>query len=280
MKLKIYTLIFSLFIFSCSSNSDENNDVSNDNNTNVFLVSKITFNDPDSSSDYSYEENFTYDENKIVERSMITYLNGSVSSTSKTNFVYANDLILRADSYDFNDNLSQTYSLQYDSQGRLTVVENCYYYNGNCSETTTSSISYSSNGTVSITDTNSFSNDEEEQVFQLDNQGNIVDANFQDGDCEGMVSVDYDNNNSPFKNIIGANSLFVAFENLGFTDAPIIGFYNNVLALQTDYVCDNSSDNSSNTSSFSYDYNQEGYPRNIVATESGTYTTTVLLEYN
>ena len=77
MKLKIYTLIFSLLIFSCSSNSDDNNDVFNDNNTNALLVSKITYNDSES-SDYSYEENFTYDENKIVERLRTTYANGSV----------------------------------------------------------------------------------------------------------------------------------------------------------------------------------------------------------
>ena len=279
MKLKIYTLIFSLLIFSCSSNSDDNNDVFNDNNTNALLVSKITYNDSES-SDYSYEENFTYDENKIVERLRTTYANGSVSYTSKTSFVYANDLILRADFYDSYDN-SHTWSLEYDSQGRLTVVEDCYYYNGNCSEKTTSSISYSSNGTVSITDTDRFSNDGGEYIFQLelDNQGNIVDSFSQDGGCEDSSSLDYDNNNSPFKNIIGANSLFVFF-GLSFTDAPIIGFYNNALRIQNKTVCDNSSDNYSDTSSFLYDYNQEGYPRNIVVTESGGYTTTISLEYN
>ena len=278
MKLKIYTLILSFFIFSCSSNSDDNNDNndgSDNNNTNALLVSKITYNDSES-SDYSYEENFTYDENKIVEILKTSHYNGLASSSLKTSFVYANDLILRADSYDSNDNLLGINSFEYDPQGRLTVVENCYYFNGNCSQTITSSISYNSNGTVVIRESNA--NEENETTFQLDNQGNIVGVQEGDGDCENTISLDYDNNNAPFKNIIGDSSLF-AFYGL-FSDAPIIGFCNNALSYQLNSVCDNSSDILSNTISLSYDYNQEGYPRNIVATDSGGYTTTILLEYN
>ena len=57
-------------------------------------------------------------------------------------------------------------------------------------------------GTVSITNTDSFSNDEGEYIFQLDNQGNIVDIFSQDGDCEDSASLDYDNNNGIFKRMV------------------------------------------------------------------------------
>ena len=44
-----------------------------------------------------------------------------------------------------------------------------------------------------------------------------------------------------------------------------------------------SSNNESYTTNFSYDYTQDGYPRNIVATETDggeQYTSTIILEYN
>tara|TARA_B110000008_G_scaffold210607_1_gene209379 strand:+ start:139 stop:978 length:840 start_codon:yes stop_codon:yes gene_type:complete len=279
MKKLLYLLLV-LTILGCSSNDDDSNDIDNNDNNNI-LVSKISYDDYELDS-YSYEENFTYELNKIVQRLDVTYYNGSIQNTYRTQFIYSNDLIARVDNYDEDDNLSSRTTFQYDSQSRLTLAENCYYYNSICEQEDANSFSYNSDGTITRVSTDSYSNESEEYTYQLNNQGNIVGLFLQSDDCEEIISINYDNNNTPFKNITGANSLNVLFG--GLSEGRVFGLSNNIKSIQDDIICNNSSDNESLTINFSYDYTQDGYPRNIVETvteDGGSYTnTTILLEYN
>lgn len=275
---KLLYLLLALTILSCSS--DDNSDDTDNNDNNNILVSKISYNDFELDS-YTYEENFTYDLNKIVERQDITYYNGSIQNTYIAQFIYSNDLIARVDYYDENDNLLDRTTFQYDSQSRVTLVEECYYYNGSCDDGYTSSILYNSDGTITVTSSNSYSNDLDEYIYQLDNQGNVILSSFETDDCEGIGSINYDDNNTPFKNITGANLINVIYGLI--SDAQLPGFFNNIRSIQFNETCSDSSNNYSSTTNFSYDYTQDGYPRNIVATETedgNQYTTTILLEYN
>ena len=278
---KLLYLLLALTIFGCSSNDDDNSDDidNNDNNNNNILVSKISYDDDENDS-YSYEENFTYELNKIVERLDVTFYNGSIQNTYRAQFIYSNDLIARVDYYDEDDNLLDRTTFQYDSQSRVTLVEECYYQNGSCEYDYTDSVSYNSDGTITIS-TDSNSNDGSVYTYQLDNQGNIIGALWEDDDCEEIISINYDNNNTPFKNITGANLINVVYGL--FSDARLIGFFNNIKSIQEDSTCNDSSNNESYTTNFSYDYTPEGYPRNIVATETDNgeqYTSTIILEYN
>ena len=259
---KLLYLLLALTIFGCSSNDDDNSDDidNNDNNNNNILVSKISYDDYENDS-YSYEENFTYELNKIVERLDVTFYNGSIQNTYRAQFIYSNDLIARVDYYDEDDNLLDRTTFQYDSQSRVTLVEECYYQNGSCEYDYSDSVSYNSDGTITVSNADSDVN-----TYQLDNQGNIIRALWEDDDCEEIISINYDNNNTPFKNITGANLINVVYGL--FSDARLIGFFNNIKSIQEDSTCNDSSNNESYTTNFSYDYTQEGYPRNIVATET------------
>jgi len=276
---KLLYLLLALTILGCSSNDDDNSDDidNNDNNNNNILVSKISYDDYELDS-YSYEENFTYELNKIVERLDVTYYNGSIQNTYRAQFIYSNDLIARVDYYDEDDNLLDRTTFQYDSQSRVTLVEEDSYYNGSIDYESSDSVSYNSDGTITISNSDSNS---VEYTYQLDNQGNIIRGLWEDDDCEEIVSVNYDDNNTPFKNITGANSINVIYGL--FSDSQLRGFFNNIKVIQFDATCNNSSNNESYTTNFSYDYTQDGYPRNIVATETEDgeqYTTTIILEYN
>jgi hypothetical protein len=276
---KLLYLLLALTILGCSSNDDDDSDDidNNDNNNNSILVSKISYDDYELDS-YSYEENFTYELNKIVERLDVTYYNGSIQNTYRAQFIYSNDLIARVDYYDEDDNLLDRTTFQYDSQSRVTLVEEDSYYNGSIDYESSDSVSYNSDGTITISNSDSNS---VEYTYQLDNQGNIIRGLWEDDDCEEIVSVNYDDNNTPFKNITGANSINVIYGL--FSDSQLRGFFNNIKVIQFDATCNNSSNNESYTTNFSYDYTQDGYPRNIVATETEDgeqYTTTIILEYN
>ena len=275
---KLLYLLLALTILGCSSNDDNSDDIdNNDNNNNNILVSKISYDDYELDS-YSYEENFTYELNKIVERLDVTYYNGSIQNTYRAQFIYSNDLIARVDYYDEDDNLLDRTTFQYDSQSRVTLVEEDSYYNGSIDYESSDSVSYNSDGTITISNSDSNS---VEYTYQLDNQGNIIRGLWEDDDCEEIVSVNYDDNNTPFKNITGANSINVIYGL--FSDSQLRGFFNNIKVIQFDATCNNSSNNESYTTNFSYDYTQDGYPRNIVATETEDgeqYTTTIILEYN
>lgn len=272
---KLLYLLLALTILSCSS--DDNSDDTDNNDNNNILVSKISYNDFELDS-YTYEENFIYDLNKIVERQDITYYNGSIQNTYRTQFIYSNDLIARVDYYDENDNLLDRTTFQYDSQSRVTLVEEDFYYNGSIDYESSDSVSYNSDGTITISNLDSNS---VEYIYQLDNQGNVILSSFETDDCEGIASINYDDNNTPFKNITGANLINVLYGL--FSDAQLLGFFNNIRSIQFNETCSDSSNNYSSTTNFSYDYTQDGYPRNIVATETedgNQYTTTILLEYN
>ena len=276
---KLLYLFLVLTILGCSSNDDNSDDIDNNDNNNI-LVSKISYDDNEVAS-YSYEENFTYELNKIVERQDVTYYNGSIQNTYRAQFIYSNDLIARVDYYDEDDNLLDRTTFQYDSQSRVTLVEECYYQNGSCENDYTNSVSYNSDGTITVSNADSNSNDDSVYTYQLDNQGNIIGALWEDDDCEEIVSINYDNNNTPFKNITGANLINVVYGL--FSDARLIGFFNNIKSFQEDITCNDSSNNESYTTNFSYDYTQDGYPRNIVATQTyggEQYTSTIILEYN
>ena len=220
-------LLLALTILGCSSNDDDDSDDidNNDNNNNSILVSKISYDDYELDS-YSYEENFTYELNKIVERLDVTYYNGSIQNTYRAQFIYSNDLIARVDYYDEDDNLLDRTTFQYDSQSRVTLVEEDSYYNGSIDYESSDSVSYNSDGTITISNSDSNS---VEYTYQLDNQGNIIRGLWEDDDCEEIVSVNYDDNNTPFKNITGANSINVIYGL--FSDSQLRGFFNNIKVL-------------------------------------------------
>ena len=277
MRSKIYLILFAIFAFSCSSDSssdDDNNNGGNNNSGNTLLVSEIITTSVES-SDYIYTDRYIYDGNKlttIIEE--YSYQNGNPGIDYLYNFVYTNNKITRVDEYygDTSTGIEGRYTFEYDNQGRVSFFDSCYFNSsGTCDEYDTNNLTYSSNGMVSISSVYNAGLDDEENAgtltLQLDNNGNMISAT--DSDING--SFQYDNQNSPFKNIVGMDAILL----FTFVYNPLrFNANNNCTSYNFDYVNENAADEVN----FAYDYNEDGYPRQVIVTE-GSYSSTVDVSY-
>lgn len=272
MKKVIYTFL-GVLVFACSSDSesDNNNDGNNNNNNpneSELLVSSITHSDMENSN-YEYVENFTYDGNKIVEMNRSVYYNGSFSSENRSEFIYANNKISRVDNYNDNNNsISSQDIFTYDSQGRLVAADYCYILSdGSCDDSESESYSYNSDGSITAT----YGDESDTTVVQFDDNGNII--RVSDGD--EVSELTYDNYNSPFKNITGATPMIIV--QWIFSGSYLYSFNNNCLSFVGEYVDEDGVE--TYTLNFTYDYNDAGYPRNVVVEEVGFGEETIVIEY-
>ena len=283
MRSKIYLILFALFAFSCSSDSssddgNNNNNGGNNNSTNDLLVSEIIYGNDDN-SDYLYTDRYFYDGNKltsIVEE--YSYQNGNSGVDYMYNFIYTNNKISRVDEYygDTSTGIEGRYTFEYDNQGRVSFYDYCYFTSsGTCDNYDTYNLTYSSNGSVTVSYLyNDGSTNEEAYTYtlQLDNNGNIISAY----DSTTNYSLDYDNLNSPFKNIVGMDAIMLL--EFGTEDLQF-NAYNNC----TSFTATNNN-NEADQYNYAYDYNEDGYPRQVIATYQGgnfdgTITTTIEINY-
>ena len=290
MKSKIYLILFALFAFSCSSDSssdDGNNNNGGNNNTgNALLVSEIIETDAEV-SDYVYTDRYFYDGNKltsIVEE--YSYQGGNSAINYLYNFIYTNNKISRVDEYygDTSTGIEGRYTFEYDNQGRISFYDYCYFdSSGNCEEYDTNNLAYSSNGTVTNSYVYNVGSDYEDAgtlTLQLDNNGNIISGNdsYQDVDNSGNpitvtvnASFQYDNQNSPFKNIVGMDALILV--EFG-SDILQFNAYNNC----TSYSIEYSDEDEVYAYNYAYDFNEDGYPRQVIVTQ-GSYSSTIDINY-
>ena len=290
MKSKIYLILFALFAFSCSSDSssdDGNNNNGGNNNTgNALLVSEIIETDAEV-SDYVYTDRYFYDGNKltsIVEE--YSYQGGNSAINYLYNFIYTNNKISRVDEYygDTSTGIEGRYTFEYDNQGRVSFYDYCYFdSSGNCEEYDTNNLAYSSNGTVTNSYVYNVGSDYEDAgtlTLQLDNNGNIISGNdsYQDVDNSGNpitvtvnASFQYDNQNSPFKNIVGMDALILV--EFG-SDILQFNAYNNC----TSYSIEYSDEDEVYAYNYAYDFNEDGYPRQVIVTQ-GSYSSTIDINY-
>jgi hypothetical protein len=209
------------------------------------LIKRITENYT-TEGDYIY--NFTYDGNKIV--SYTTTRDGELQYI--TNFTYTNDLITLIQSEGFNN--SKTI-ISYDDNGRV-VQEN----NESGSYSSSYSFEYLGN-TVKQTD--------EEICAETTISNNQVssESEFDDANCTNLLSTasySYDENPNAFSNIVGYNWYFSTSGNLG-------GGYEYIPAVNN--VVDDGD------FSYEYDYNENGYPRNVTVYDGDFMFATILIEY-
>ena len=291
MKSKIYLILFAVFVFSCSSDSssddgNNNNNGGNNNTVNALLVSEIIETDAEV-SDYVYTDRYFYDGNKltsIVEE--YSYQGGNSGINYLYNFIYTNNKISRVDEYygDTSTGIEGRYTFEYDNQGRVSFYDYCYFdSSGNCEEYDTNNFTYSSNGTVTNSYVYNVGSDYEDAgtlTLQLDNNGNIISGNdsYQDVDNSGNpitvtvnASFQYDNQNSPFKNIVGMDAIMLV--EFG-SDILQFNAYNNC----TSYSIEYSDEDEVYAYNYAYDFNEDGYPRQVIVTQ-GSYSSTVDVSY-
>tara|TARA_B100000886_G_scaffold2215_1_gene1462 strand:- start:502 stop:1389 length:888 start_codon:yes stop_codon:yes gene_type:complete len=294
MRFKIYLILFVLFAFSCSSDSSSdngtNNNGGNNNLGNTLLVSEIITSDVES-SDYVYSDRYFYDGNKLTSiTNEYTYQNGVPQQNGILNFIYTNNKISRIDEYYENNNtgISGRYTFEYDNQGRVSFYDYCDFGNsGDCNYYDINNLSYSSNGTVTnayVYDVGGNDQDAGTLTIQLDNSGNIlsvidsyqdVDANNNSVSVTVNASFEYDNQNSPFKNIIGMDAIILLeLNNNSLGSSLSFNAFNNC----TSFIIEYSDEDEIYQYNYSYDYNEDGYPRQVILMQNN-YSSTININY-
>ena len=190
---------------------------------------------------------------------LITLLSCSKSDDSNNNN-NPNDLELLVSSISYSDTDNSDYkyveSFTYDGN-KIVEMKRSVYYNGNFGSENRSEFIYA-NDKISRVDYYDYENSIQEQVnFTYDSQGRLVAREY----CY----------NSPFKNITGATPT-VILQRI-FSNSYLYSFNNNCLSVVSD------EDGETYTLNFTYDYNDLGYPRNVVVEEVGYGETTITIEY-
>ena len=247
--MKKLLLLFAILILGCSGDdSSSTNNSDNNNPGDGPLVLSILSTDSEDSN-YVYTDTYTYDGNKLES---VTQSDSQSSTVYAYYFVYTNDKVVRIDGYtSYNSGdptQTEEINYSYDSQGRLTsMVET------NSWETETATFNYNSNGTVTYIQTfqenNSSIVDETNSLnLRFDNNDNLI--NVSNGEYSQVF--EYDNFNSPFKNIVGLNFHILLSGELTYSD--IFSLNNNCISNEfSNSLGDNFSNN------YNYDYNQDGW---------------------
>ncbi|MDG0968014.1 MAG: hypothetical protein P8N93_06860 [Flavobacteriaceae bacterium] len=257
---KLLFLFTTLLFISCSSDGDDSNDSNdNQNSDSNLLVKTITITD----EDHTRSEEYFYEGNKI-ERKLEYYsdYNNSDDVYSTTYYTYANNKISNVKEYDYNNDLEREWKFVYDSNGNLTSYSEESFYNSNSDGKSTYSFDYDGTYILMCIDGDFFkytTNSNGDLIFYNAVQSCNFSAENATGENYYSVSVEYDNNPSPFRNIEGNNFLISGVTYLYlFTYADIFGYHNNVKKISTVEV-----DDDVYIEEWTYDYNSYNYPRNI-----------------
>tara|TARA_B110000093_G_C12899437_1_gene379753 strand:- start:71 stop:913 length:843 start_codon:yes stop_codon:yes gene_type:complete len=265
MKKLIY-LFLTVLIVACSSEDNNENNNNDDNNEPNLLVSSINYTYYENTDEEITElDTFTYDGNKIIEKILSYYSNGNLTFLYRYEYIYANNKISRVDQYDLDNNIRFQTNFTYDSQGRTVSIEECFQPNNSvCDDITTFNYFYNDDGSITVTGSSAGT-----VTYQLDDNGNIISRTSDDGFRE----IIYDNQKNPFQNITGVSNSFIRLSN-----ARLTSINNNPLSFVEEY-----DDEYQGTGNWTYDYNDAGYPRNVVYNESSLggyqYSSTIVIEY-
>ena len=279
---KLIYLFLALIIVAC--NSDDS--TSDDNNNSSLLVSKIIEESLDQEN-YS-EYNFSYNGNKLNQVIINRYgspNNSGVSERYKYDYYYISDKISLVQEHDYSEAtnsyfLTSYYELEYDSQGRLFRFSS-YGSNGTLNKLTSINWNSDSNCNVIVEAAQNTSDLEVEStaVYNFNNNGDTsnwqVNYDLYDEDnCIPIArSLQYDNNNGAFKNITGTDDFAKVVIYLSDDYLPT---NNNALSWSQNSQCDDLNAGAS----WSYDYNEDGYPLTSIMSINNEPESIITFEYN
>lgn len=277
---KFKFILFLIFCFSCSNEDFEADENNNDQENNLLVKSvKISGFEGNPNYGWNYTESFTYEGNKIEQ---VTTTNLNTNEVSITNYTYTDNLITVVNTYNQNNVLTVSTELSYDSSKRIISIISKSYYNNKEEIWLKSDISYRTDGKVLFC-----SNSEGEDygsLLSFNNDGDVSSVTYRSEDDQfqgnieachadgftGESKITYNENPYPFKNITGFQ-IFGYFDSNIFSRAQILGFNKN--AIKATHSDDTYEDN------WTYDFNEFGYPRNIVWIYDEDLTETIDIDY-
>lgn len=243
---KLLFLISILFFTACSSDDD------NKANSETILVTKIVETYEGNGTTDTYTTYLNYDGSKLVGQTFdIPNSNAAVT--------YTGNLITKIE-YFYNSNLAQEVLYAYDSSERLINFKR-YEYGGSNDFGVNVDYVYNSDGTVSY--------EKESGNLPTLNPSSTGVINFNtDGSVSTIVASNgytytytYDTKNSPFKNIMGIDKLI-------FEDDEASNFIlHNFLTRIED------SGFSTTTTNYSYTYNSNNYPTQLLQDDGSSIKT-------
>ena len=273
MKKLILIFLFIPLVFTCSSD-DESSD-NNQNNNDGVLPSTITINRVDGIP-AEYITTYNYEGKKIVSIFEEHYYDENLEETQERVFTYTENKISLIQEF-YDGELSKLYEINYNSQGMISEVT---YINDDGEGTTP--FTYNSDGITT------YGNEQGYWNYIIDNNGNYI-YEFRplsnEGEvCNTTLNLEYDDYNNPFKNITGISNLGLFARFISMIDSNNEGYYgwNNNPIYVSGYTeqCEDPADNIDNemNSIWQYDYNNNGYPRNIII-DTPNYNRIITIEY-
>lgn len=274
---KLIFLFTALIFISCESEDSADDSNNSSNSENNVLVKTITTTESGSYSSVVVEEYF-YEGNKIERK--VEYRSDDYTDINDVyrtyNYTYANNKISNVKRYDSDNDLEKEYVFEYDSNGNLVSYSEEYYSYG-YDEKYTFSFVYDENYILYCDE-----EDEDFVKYTINSNGDftfgksVTSCSFNADDLTGdyyySVSVEYDSNPSPFKNIEGNNFILSVDANI-FSYAYLIGNFNNATKITWDesgYI---------DIEEWTYDYNSDNFPRNIQEVYEGEVVSTIDIEY-
>lgn len=261
MKKFLTIAAIALFTLTACSDDDAQPTNSGENPTDTILLRKVISFNP--ISQQQEESIYTYDnQNRLISITESETAEGSY-------FTYTGNKITKSEIKDSEGIVFQTYTYEYDTNGRLVVYKS-FGEIGPGATTFKDVFIYNEDGTISTTqysgDQNSQPNVGASAVFYL-NGGNIVKKVvtpiYPGGAPAPSFTINYtfDNKFTPSRNIPGMSETTIADQD---------GGVNNVTS--TDYVESNDYD-----STITYTYNSAGYP--LTSQGSSTWSSSNITQY-
>ena len=274
---KFKFILFLILCFSCSNEdfAPDENENNNDQEKKLLVKSiKISGYEGNPNNGWNYTENYTYEGNKIEQ---ITTTNLNTNEVKTTNYTYTDNLITNIKTFDQNNSLINSSELLYDSNKRIISLIYTYYYSsGNNIDTI--DFTYQANGSILYCNKQdsyyygnlfNFNQNGDISTFTYNSDLDSIEAcNSSTHNQEGKIT--YNDSPYPFKNITGIQ-FFSYFENI-FSRATIFGYNKNATRIT------NSDD--LEDYNWTYDFNEFGYPRNIVWTYDDSLTETIDIDYH
>jgi len=286
--MKKLLLLSALFIFACSSDDSSNDDTTIncygyllEDYSDSILPSTITIVDA-ASDNITSVINYSYNGNKIVSSLQTISMNGGSNVEFERFYTYSENRVSSIDVYEngeFNEFSSFSGQIEYNSQGMLSPVQDDgenwleYTYQTDCS--------------ILVSFNYEFDNEYYTYYVEVDNNGNLsyVNSNNNEDGCLIYWTAEYDNYNNPFKNVTGHSNLgdIMPHSNAIRDMSSVhifgaIGLNNNPISINSSETqCDNPTNQ---VTTYSYDYNDAGYPVNVIISVDGAVYETVTIEYN
>lgn len=237
-KIIFLSIVSFLLLQSCSSSDTSST------SSSLILVKKIIETNPDG----VFTTNCTYSGNKIVTGTFTGIGNGT-SLTRVGNYTYSGDLITKVEIFE-NNNLIEKSNYNYNSDNRLASFIELDYTLGIGKRMT---YSYNPDGSISST---GYSGDLVSQNTLVSNNaitfsnGEVSSHIEHIGSVTKTLTFTYDNNNCPFKNVLGFDKISYA----------VIGTFTSEISHNLIQIVRVQNGAPNYTTDFQYTYNSNNFP--------------------